>query len=54
MWHVANIPLSVCHLRRKSGLVAGLAAVGTTLFSGTCYTIALTEDRSWAKFAPFG
>jgi len=39
---------------RKPGLVAGLAAAGTALFSGSCYTLALTEDRSWAKFAPVG
>jgi hypothetical protein len=34
--------------------VGSLAAAGILAFSGSCYAVALTEDRSKAKLAPFG
>jgi uncharacterized membrane protein YgdD (TMEM256/DUF423 family) len=39
---------------RRPNMVGGLAAAGVALFSGSCYMVALTEDRSNAKLAPFG
>lgn len=35
-------------------ITGALFAGGTTIFSGTCYACALTEDRSWGRFTPFG
>ncbi|KAL6748479.1 hypothetical protein V8C86DRAFT_1149486 [Haematococcus lacustris] len=46
--------LAVAPLARRPTWVAGLAAVGTLLFSGSCYAIALTQNRAFAKAAPMG
>ncbi|KAJ0697626.1 hypothetical protein HanLR1_Chr10g0371021 [Helianthus annuus] len=32
----------------------GLLATGIVAFSGTCYTVAFLEDRTYAKVAPLG
>ncbi|KAL6144027.1 hypothetical protein ACLB2K_054722 [Fragaria x ananassa] len=32
----------------------GLLTTGILAFSGTCYTVALLEDRKYNKLAPFG
>jgi len=34
--------------------VASLATLGIIGFSGSCYVVALTEDRTWSAGAPFG
>lgn len=39
---------------RRPWLVGGLTLVGVTLFSGSCYTVALQQERTWAKLAPIG
>mmetsp|Transcript_53124 Transcript_53124/g.154593 ORF Transcript_53124/g.154593 Transcript_53124/m.154593 type:complete len:115 (-) Transcript_53124:103-447(-) len=31
-----------------------LFSTGIVIFSGSCYASALTEDRSWGRFAPIG
>ena len=49
-------------LKRKSQIshciflfqTAALLSSGMVLFCGTCYYIALTNDRSYAKITPFG
>ncbi|KAF9669616.1 hypothetical protein SADUNF_Sadunf14G0125900 [Salix dunnii] len=32
----------------------GLLTAGIIAFSGTCYTVALLEDRKYSTLAPFG
>ena len=46
--------LAAAPLARRPAVVGGLAAVGTLLFSGSCYVAALAEDRTRAKLAPIG
>eukprot|EP00301_Raphidiophrys_heterophryoidea_P016568 c26166_g1_i1.p1 GENE.c26166_g1_i1~~c26166_g1_i1.p1 ORF type:complete len:125 (+),score=32.70 c26166_g1_i1:173-547(+) len=33
---------------------AGLLTCGVLIFSGSCYAVALTQDRQFAKYAPIG
>ncbi|BAT80998.1 hypothetical protein LR48_Vigan07g048300 [Vigna angularis] len=61
VWHTA----SLYHLVHTAALVAapitkhptvfgGLLTTGILAFSGTCYTVALLEDRKHSTLAPFG
>ncbi|GAV71052.1 DUF423 domain-containing protein [Cephalotus follicularis] len=61
VWQTA----SLYHLVHTAALVAapitsrpnifgGLLTTGILAFSGTCYTVALLEDRTYATLAPFG
>ncbi|WVY91205.1 hypothetical protein V8G54_036719 [Vigna mungo] len=61
VWHTA----SLYHLVHTAALVAapitkhptvfgGLLTTGILAFSGTCYTVALLEDRKYSTLAPFG
>ncbi|CAN1858116.1 Transmembrane protein 256 homolog [Linum perenne] len=61
VWRTA----SLYHLVHTAALVAapmtkypnffgGLLTTGILAFSGTCYTVAYFEDRSYSKIAPFG
>ena len=34
--------------------MGGLASAGTLLFCGSCYWVALTEDKTKATMAPYG
>jgi len=56
---------SVYHFLHTAALVAapvtkhpnifgGLLTTGIVAFSGTCYTVALLEDKKYATLAPFG
>lgn len=49
-----SILLAAAPLARKPQLVGALAGSGILLFSGSCYAVALLEDRSYGKGAPFG
>lgn len=49
-----SVCISVLMFLRKPLIVGGLAAVGIALFSGSCYAVALKQDRSFGKFAPYG
>ena len=46
--------LALAPLTKRPSLVGGLASLGLLGFSGSCYAVALTEDRSVGKLAPFG
>jgi uncharacterized membrane protein YgdD (TMEM256/DUF423 family) len=46
--------LAVAPLARRPALVGGLAAAGVALFSGSCYAVALAEDRALGRLAPVG
>jgi uncharacterized membrane protein YgdD (TMEM256/DUF423 family) len=41
-------------LCRHPNLVGALATASTLLFCGSCYLVALKEDRSYGKLAPLG
>jgi len=41
-------------LWKNKNLTGGLVLVGTLLFSGSCYLVAFTENRSYGKLAPYG
>ncbi|KAG2438348.1 hypothetical protein HYH02_010804 [Chlamydomonas schloesseri] len=49
-----SLLLAIAPSTRRPWLVGGLTLVGMTLFSGSCYTVALQQERTWAKLAPFG
>ncbi|KAF5835481.1 hypothetical protein DUNSADRAFT_7321 [Dunaliella salina] len=46
--------LGMAPLARYPLPVASLATLGIGGFCGSCYAVALTEDRSWSIGAPFG
>ena len=39
---------------QKRRVVAGLLGTGILLFSGSCYTVGLLQDRGYGRLAPFG
>ncbi|KAH7621952.1 putative Transmembrane protein 256-like [Nannochloris sp. 'desiccata'] len=51
---MGSFVLALAPMMKRSSLVGGLAAAGIVGFSGSCYAVALTEDRSVGKLAPFG
>ena len=51
---VHSIFLAAVPLASKPSLVARLAIAGIFCFSGSCYAVALTEDRSKGMLAPIG
>jgi uncharacterized membrane protein YgdD (TMEM256/DUF423 family) len=40
--------------RRRPNLTGGLTLAGLLLFSGSCYTAALRQDRAFGRLAPYG
>ena len=51
---LAAVP-SICGPSTRAAQVSGgLFAVGTLLFSGSCYLVALRENRNLGKAAPVG
>ncbi|KVH93195.1 transmembrane protein 256 homolog isoform X1 [Cynara cardunculus var. scolymus] len=41
-------------ITKNPNIFGGLLTAGIVAFSGTCYMVALFEDRKYAKVAPFG
>lgn len=39
---------------RAANVTGALLTVGMALFSGSCYAVAMTEDRAYGKAAPVG
>ncbi|KAE8645711.1 hypothetical protein Csa_020159 [Cucumis sativus] len=39
---------------KNPNIFGGLLTAGILAFSGTCYTVALLEDRKYSSLAPFG
>mmetsp|Transcript_33091 Transcript_33091/g.45867 ORF Transcript_33091/g.45867 Transcript_33091/m.45867 type:complete len:113 (+) Transcript_33091:195-533(+) len=46
--------IALAPLTRRPNLIGGLFTAGTAAFCGSCYAVALAEDKSMSKFAPFG
>jgi uncharacterized membrane protein YgdD (TMEM256/DUF423 family) len=42
------------HAGRRPAIVGGLATAGIVLFSGSCYAVALAEDKGYGRLAPYG
>ena len=54
-YHLAHAALlAAAPLARRPSAVASLAAAGVALFSGSCYAVALMEDRKYGALAPVG
>ncbi len=51
---IHSLLLAVAPLTPRPHLVGALASSGILLFSGSCYAVALLEDRSFGRMAPFG
>lgn len=49
-----SLLLAIAPSTRYPWLVGGLTLAGTALFSGSCYAVALQQDRAWGKMAPYG
>ncbi|XP_050085721.1 transmembrane protein 256 homolog [Anopheles aquasalis] len=49
-----SIALLAAPLARRLLPTAALMTAGMSMFCGTCYYIAFTNDRRFAKFTPFG
>ncbi|GIL73502.1 hypothetical protein Vretimale_5279 [Volvox reticuliferus] len=49
-----SLLLAIAPSTKRPWLLGGLTLAGITLFSGTCYNIALKEDKKWAHLAPIG
>ncbi|XP_024378862.1 uncharacterized protein [Physcomitrium patens] len=51
---VHSSALLAAPLSKRPNLFGGLCSFGIVTFSGTCYLVALKEDRSLSKPAPVG
>ncbi|GLI64624.1 hypothetical protein VaNZ11_007942 [Volvox africanus] len=51
---IHSLLLAIAPSTRRPWLLGSLTLAGITLFSGTCYNIALKEDKKWAHLAPVG
>ncbi|EFJ43164.1 hypothetical protein VOLCADRAFT_83381 [Volvox carteri f. nagariensis] len=51
---VHSLLLAIAPSTKRPWLVGGLTLAGITLFSGTCYNIALREEKKWVQLAPMG
>ncbi|CAK7349103.1 unnamed protein product [Dovyalis caffra] len=61
VWHTASLyhlvhtaALLATPLTKHPNIFGGLLTTGILAFSGTCYTVALLEDRKYSALAPFG
>ncbi|OAY33024.1 transmembrane protein 256 homolog [Manihot esculenta] len=61
VWHTASLyhlvhtaALLAAPITKNPNVFGGLLTTGILAFSGTCYTVALLEDRKYATLAPFG
>ncbi|KAL6137047.1 hypothetical protein ACLB2K_062342 [Fragaria x ananassa] len=55
LYHLVHTAaLLAAPLTKNPTIFGGLLTTGILAFSGTCYTVALLEDRKYNKLAPFG
>ncbi|KAG5551571.1 hypothetical protein RHGRI_009844 [Rhododendron griersonianum] len=61
VWHTASLyhlvhtaALVAAPVTKRPNIFGGLLTTGIVAFSGTCYTVALLEDRKYSTLAPFG
>jgi len=53
--HVVNLCLLVAApVLPRPALTGFLFVAGTVVFSGSCYTVAVTNDKAYGKLAPVG
>ncbi|XP_029213543.2 transmembrane protein 256 homolog [Acropora millepora] len=52
--HIHNLALLAMPFAKRPLLFGGLLSGGVLLFSGSCYVVGLSEDRSYGKLAPVG
>lgn len=52
--HIHNLALLAMPFAKRPLLFGGLLSGGILLFSGSCYVVGLSEDRSYGKLAPVG
>ncbi|PNH11756.1 hypothetical protein TSOC_001345 [Tetrabaena socialis] len=49
---IHSLLLAIAPSTRRPWLVGGLTLLGMGLFSGSCYAVALQQDKAWARAAP--
>ncbi|XP_031568462.1 transmembrane protein 256 homolog [Actinia tenebrosa] len=55
LYHLVHtVALLAAPLAQRPNLVGGLIFTGMTLFSGSCYVVALSQNRKLGILAPFG
>ncbi|XP_009793526.1 uncharacterized protein LOC107793833 [Nicotiana tabacum] len=61
VWHTASLyhlvhtaALVSAPITKHPNIFGGLLTGGIIAFSGTCYAVALLEDRKYSTLAPFG
>ncbi|KAG5232066.1 hypothetical protein OIU76_005103 [Salix suchowensis] len=61
VWHTASLyhlvhtaALLAAPITKRPHIFGGLLTAGIIAFSGSCYTVALLEDRKYSTLAPFG
>uniref|UniRef100_A0A803QRA5 Uncharacterized protein n=1 Tax=Cannabis sativa TaxID=3483 RepID=A0A803QRA5_CANSA len=61
VWHTASLyhlvhtaALLAAPITKRPHVFGGLLSAGLVAFSGTCYAVALLEDRKYSTLAPFG
>ncbi|XP_050208024.1 uncharacterized protein LOC126657393 [Mercurialis annua] len=55
LYHLVHTAaLLAAPITKRPNIFGGLLTGGILAFSGTCYTVALLEDRKYATLAPFG
>ncbi|KAK9285403.1 hypothetical protein L1049_024595 [Liquidambar formosana] len=55
LYHLVHTAaLLAAPLTNRPNIFGGLLTTGILAFSGTCYTVALLEDRKYSSLAPFG
>lgn len=51
---IHSLLLAAAPITKRPALVAGMSFAGMFLFSGSCYAVAILEDRSKGRLAPIG
>lgn len=55
LYHLVHTAaLLAAPITRHPNVFGGLLTAGIVAFSGTCYAVALLEDRKYSRLAPFG
>ncbi|KAL5540229.1 hypothetical protein UlMin_044469 [Ulmus minor] len=61
VWQTASLyhlihtaALVAAPITKRPNIYGGLMTAGIIAFSGTCYAVALLEDRKYSSMAPFG
>ncbi|XP_059450601.1 uncharacterized protein LOC132181411 [Corylus avellana] len=55
LYHLVHTAaLVAAPITKNPNIFGGLLTTGILAFSGTCYTVALLEDRKYSTLAPFG